>query len=149
MLTPLMVRLIERQRLGFVATVTAVGTPNLSPKGTFIVIDERTLAFGEIRSPNTIRNIASNPSVEINFVDPLARRGVRARGVAVAWPQGSTRHADLLPAFAAWSTLVDRIRHVVVVEVRSAAEICTPAYDVGATEQDLRAYWTGKLLEPG
>ena len=37
---------VEKQRLGFVATVSATGEPNLSPKGTFVVLDDRTLAFG-------------------------------------------------------------------------------------------------------
>jgi len=32
-----MKRLVERQRLGFVATVCPDGTPNLSPKGTTAV----------------------------------------------------------------------------------------------------------------
>jgi len=70
-------RVITEQRLGFVASVGADGTPNLSPKGTFIVLDEQTIAFGEIRSPNTLRNIDHNPVVEVNFVDPFARKGVR------------------------------------------------------------------------
>jgi hypothetical protein len=51
MLTPDMRRVIEEQRLGFVATAAPDGTPNVSPKGTFVVLDDRTIAFGEIRSP--------------------------------------------------------------------------------------------------
>lgn len=152
MLTAAMVKLIERQRLGFVATASSDGMPNLSPKGTFVVLDERTLAFGEIRSPNTIRNIASSPNVEINFVDPLARRGVRIRGAATACARGMSQYANLLPAFSRWPTLMERIRHVVLVEVLSATEICSPAYDVGATEQELREHWKQILLgtcDPG
>jgi predicted pyridoxine 5'-phosphate oxidase superfamily flavin-nucleotide-binding protein len=34
MLTPDMKRIIEEQRLGFVATASLDGTPNVSPKGT-------------------------------------------------------------------------------------------------------------------
>ncbi len=37
MMTPGMMRLVREQRLGFVATVNADGTPNLSPKSTFAV----------------------------------------------------------------------------------------------------------------
>ena len=147
MLTSWMTGLIEHQRLGFVATVSGDGTPNLSPKGTFVVVDERTLAFGDIRSPNTIRNIAQRPDVEINFVDPLARRGVRIRGAAIAYARGTPQHERLLPRFAAWPTLLDRIRHVVLVDLRLAVEITSPAYDVGATEQELREYWKAALLK--
>ena len=35
-----MKRVVERQRLGFVATVCPDGTPNLSPKGTLSVLDD-------------------------------------------------------------------------------------------------------------
>jgi hypothetical protein len=51
MLTLDMKRLIEEQRLGFVATAAPDGTPNVSPKGTFVALDDRNIAFGKIRSP--------------------------------------------------------------------------------------------------
>jgi predicted pyridoxine 5'-phosphate oxidase superfamily flavin-nucleotide-binding protein len=63
MLTPNMQRIIAEQRLGFVATAAADGTPNVSPKGTFFVVDDKTIAFGEIRSPGTIRNLRANARV--------------------------------------------------------------------------------------
>ncbi|MBK9940713.1 MAG: pyridoxamine 5'-phosphate oxidase family protein [Kouleothrix sp.] len=44
-LTPEMKRLLDEQRLGFVATVCPDGTPNLSPKGTTIVWDDDHLVF--------------------------------------------------------------------------------------------------------
>ena len=60
MLTSDMKRIIEEQRLGFVSTADLNGTPNLSPKGTFIVLNDQTIAFGEIRSPGTMRNLRAN-----------------------------------------------------------------------------------------
>jgi hypothetical protein len=30
--------------------------------------------FEEIRSPNTLRNLAVNPSIEVNVVDPILRK---------------------------------------------------------------------------
>ena len=77
MITKEIVKLLSEQKLGFVATVSPNGTPNLSPKGTIISLDKNTLAFADIRSPQTIRNLQGNPSVEINVVDPFARRGYR------------------------------------------------------------------------
>jgi hypothetical protein len=58
MLTHNMKRVIEEQRLGLVATAVLDGTPNVSPKGTFVVLHDRTIAFGEIRSPGTITSRA-------------------------------------------------------------------------------------------
>jgi uncharacterized protein len=41
------------------------------------VVDDQTIAFGEIRSPGTIRNLRTNSRIEINFVDPFVRKGSR------------------------------------------------------------------------
>ncbi len=71
---------VNFQKLGYVATVSADNTPNLSPKGTIIVIDESHLAFADIRSPQTIENLKKNPSIEINVVDPIHRKGFRFKG---------------------------------------------------------------------
>ena len=43
MLTEDMIRVVRKHRLGFVATTNPNGTPNLSPKGTFVVIDQQHL----------------------------------------------------------------------------------------------------------
>jgi len=68
--------------LGFVATTSPDGAPNVSPKSTFFVVDDNTIAFGEIRSPGTIRNLRANPRIEIIFVDPFVRKGYRFAGTA-------------------------------------------------------------------
>ena len=81
-LTDDMKRIVEEQRLGFVATVCPDGTPNLSPKGTTAVWDDEHLVFANIRSAGTLANLRHNPSVEVNVVDPMARRGYRFKGVA-------------------------------------------------------------------
>jgi uncharacterized protein len=90
-----MQRIVEQQRLGFVATVAPDGTPNVSPKGTFIVVDSATIAFGEIRSPATIRNLRANPHLQVNFVDPIVRKGYRFAGTALVLERGSAAYAAL------------------------------------------------------
>ena len=49
-LTDDMQRVVNEQRLGFVATVCPDGTPNLSPKGTTTVWDDDHLVFADIHS---------------------------------------------------------------------------------------------------
>src|SRR3974390_3085035 len=97
MLTHDMKRVIEEQRLGFVATAALDGTPNVSPKGTFVVLDDRTIAFGEIRSPGTIRNLRENPRIEVNFVDVFVRKGYRFSGMASVVERGDAGFDALLP----------------------------------------------------
>jgi hypothetical protein len=145
-LTERMKSIVEKQRLGFVATVCEDGEPNLSPKGTFVVVDDRTLAFGEIRSPGTIRNLRHRPTVEVNFVDPLIRKGFRAKGVASIHERGSDIYAAHRSRFDRWGKLADRIENIVLIDIRSAKALSSPVYDDGAKEAQLREQWANILL---
>ena len=146
-----MMQVVREQRLGFVATVNADGTPNLSPKGTFAVVDAATVAFADIRSPGTLRNLAANPAVEVNFVDPFTRRGCRLFGMARVLQRGEDGFAGLLPLFADHGSLVARARAIVLVAVSRALPLSSPAYDDGTTEEELRRLWTERFraLQPG
>jgi len=148
MLTPDMKRVIEEQRLGFVATAAPDGTPNVSPKGTFVVLDDRTIAFGEIRSPGTIRNLRANPRIEVNFVDVFVRKGYRFAGTATIVERGEADFEILLPKLR--SALAHRIRAIVTIAVTKALPLTSPAYDDGKTESELRRAWTARfrMLQP-
>lgn len=140
MLTEDMKRVIAEQKLGFVATVGADGAPNLSPKGTMQVLDDDHLMFAEVRSPQTIANLAANPAMEINIVDPFSRAGYRFKGKARVVARGAAEFANLHRRYAE-SVLSDRIRAVVVLEVTKALPVTSPVYDSGATASDLRKWW--------
>jgi uncharacterized protein len=149
MLTPDMQRIIAEQRLGFVATAASDGTPNVSPKGTFMVVDNKTIAFGEIRSPGTIRNLRVNPRVEVNFVDPFVRKGYRFAGTATIVEPGHPDFDALVGRLQ--SSLAPRMRAIVTIAVTKALPLTSPAYDDGTTETQIRRSWTARFrkLQPG
>jgi uncharacterized protein len=132
-------RVVEDQRLCFVATVNEDGTPNLSPKGTIGVLDEDHLAFGDIRSPRTIQNLRVRPTVEVNVLDPIGRKGYRFRGTATVVDPGP-RFDELEATFRARG-LEHAFHCVVVIQVERAEPVVSPAYDDGLTEQEIRARW--------
>jgi predicted pyridoxine 5'-phosphate oxidase superfamily flavin-nucleotide-binding protein len=142
-LTDDMKRVVEEQQLGFVATVCPDGSPNLSPKGTTAVWDDDHLIFADICSPNTIANLRAKPVVEINVVDPLVRRGYRFKGVARVLGEGPEYEAGLAFYRARGSTSAKP--HIVLVTIERAAELVSPAYDLGQSEAAViakwRAYW--------
>ena len=148
MLTQDMKRVVEEQRLGFVATAALDGTPNVSPKGTFVVLDDRTIAFGEIRSPGTIRNLRANPRIEVNFVDVFVRKGYRFAGLATMLERGEAEFERVLPNLQ--SAFAHRIRTIVMITVTRALPLTSPSYDDGKTETELRRAWTARLrkLQP-
>ncbi len=138
-LTTEMKRLVDAQRLGYVATVCPDGTPNLSPKGTTAVWDSDHLVFADIRSPGSVANLRKNPTVEVNVVDPIVRKGYRFKGTASVLSSGLT--FDEIVAFYRKRGVHSPIRHVVLIEVERALPLISPAYDSGAAETEIRAQW--------
>ena len=138
-LTEDMKRVVGEQRLGFYATVCDDGSPNLSPKGTTYVLDDDHLFFADIRSPQTVANVRRGSLVELNVVDPLVRKGYRFKGPAEVHERGTSRHGACVEQLrAAGSALADRVNTIVVIEVREARPLVSPAYDDGmATEADV------------
>jgi predicted pyridoxine 5'-phosphate oxidase superfamily flavin-nucleotide-binding protein len=138
-LTEDMKRVVREQRLGFYATVCEDGSPNLSPKGTTHVWDDDHLFFADIRSPQTVANIRRGSLVEVNVVDPFVRKGYRFMGPAVIHEPGTDGYSEGLERLReAGSKLLDRSNAIVVIEVRQARALVSPAYDDGtATETDM------------
>src|SRR5439155_10892824 len=137
-LTPDMKRVVEEQRLGFVATVRPDGTPNLSPKGTTAVWDDDHLVFANIRSPGTIANLHHNASVEVNVVDPFLRKGYRFKGVASVLASGAL-YDKAVAFYKARGSRLSAIREVVMVRVETAQPIESPACDLALTQDAVRA----------
>lgn len=105
------------------------------------------LVFVDIRSPGTIRNLATNPSIEINVVDQFSRRGYRFKGSGEV-----VRDASLFEELKNFysNKWVDvgkgrseiPIRAFVLVEIHQASLLISPSYDGGASEDELRQEWT-------
>lgn len=133
-LTEDMQRVVREQALGFVATVRADGTPALSPKGTTSVWDDEHLVFLHIHSEGTVANLATNPNVEVNVVDPIRRKGYRFAGHAETLSEGA-RFEEVLGRFERErGTDRRRVKAAVLIEVTAAHEVISPAYDDGSSE---------------
>ena len=138
-LTTAMKRMLDEQRLGFVATVCPDGTPNLSPKGTTVAWSDDQLVFADIHSPGTVANLRHNPHVEVNVVDPFARKGYRFKGVAEVLTEGP--QYDAIVAFYRQRGSRAVIQAIVLIQVRQAASLISPAYDDGTSEAAIRRQW--------
>jgi len=132
-------KLVNFQKLGYVATVSSDGTPNLSPKGTIAILDDSRLVFANIRSPKTIENLTNNPSIEINVIDPFSRMGYRFKGLAKILSDGKD-FANILDYFKQ-KGIKSTISHIVVIDVTSFSEITSPSYDLGLKKDDLIKKW--------
>ena len=141
-LTEDMKRLVSELRLCYVATVTPEGKPNLSPKGSLKVLDDEHLAFADIMSPATMRNLKENPSIEVNLVDPFLRRGYRFKGHCEIHREGAVFDAV---ANELWGREGKQypVNAVVRIKVEQALPVKSPAYvfNKGVKEEDVRKIW--------
>lgn len=133
-----MAEIIRNHSAGMVATVNGDGTPAVSPKGTFVVIDQFQIAFGNIRSPGTIANLKLNPKVEVCFLDPLCRTAVRVGGIARIHPANRTPEEVLRALSESWPEYVPLMKETVVISAHRAEVVRSPAYDLGYTEHQLK-----------
>ncbi len=145
MLTEEMQTLIRNFSAGSVATVNSDGTPSVSPKATFVIIDTRRLAFGNVRSPGTLANLRANPAIEICFTDVLSRKAVRVTGTATTIIKGDAA-PDMRTRFDAdFAETAPYMSAYVVTDVSAAELILSPGYDRGRTEDELKATFLKRL----
>lgn len=145
---------IDRLKLGFVATVSPDGRPNVSPRGTIMVGDgdaapggpSDELLIADIRSPETTSNVLSNPEVEVCVVHPLLRRGYRLRGRAEVMRGGS---AEFEAAAAAYRKrgVKSQIGAIIRVRLYEASEVRSPLYDLGMSEGQIKDAWKDAYAE--
>jgi len=145
MLTDEMIKLIQNHSAGMVASINDDGTPSVSPKATFIVLDNSSIAFGNIRSPGTLTNIRKHPTVEVCFIDVVLRKAVRVTGNA-SIQMKSEADGHLLATFeATWFVYLAHMSAFVKIDIRNAELILSPAYDLGYSQEDLRLINLEKL----
>ena len=130
---------VNFQKLGYVATTSSDGSPNLSPKGTITILDDSRLVFANIRSPQTVENLTKNPSIEINVIDPFSRMGYRFKGMANILSDGDD-FKKIIDYFEK-KGIKSKISDIIVVDVKSFSKVTSPSYDLGLKKDDLVEKW--------
>ncbi|HJU74125.1 MAG TPA: pyridoxamine 5'-phosphate oxidase family protein, partial [Gemmatimonadaceae bacterium] len=137
---------VQSAHLCFAATVTPDGRPNLSPKGTIRVWDERHLFFLDIASPTTRANLQHSPWIELNVIDQLSRRGYRFLGT------GELHVDDAIYRDATQRVFTEEghsypVAAVVLIAVERALPVHSPGYLHIPTETAMRSAWRERRRE--
>lgn len=139
MITQEIKEFLDIQKLGYVATVTTDDKPNISPKGTIIGWTSEILAFADIRSPDTMKNLQNNSHVEINVIDPLLRKGYLFKGQAKIIKDGSL-YEEILSHYRK-KGIKSPINSIVLVDVSDVSQVTSPLYDMDISEQEIKSKW--------
>jgi len=139
MITSEIKNFLNTQKLGYVATVSSDGLPNISPKGTIIAWSSEILAFADIRSPDTVKNLQNNSNVEINVIDPLLRKGYLFKGVARLINSG-LQYDEILQYYRD-NGITSPINAIILVDVSCVSDVISPLYDMGISEYEIKSKW--------
>ena len=130
---------IQAAHLCFAATVSPDGMPNVSPKGTLRVWDDRHLFFLDLASPGTRSNLRRSPWMELNVVEQLSRRGYRFFGPVTLHEDDAVFEEALRRAGA--PDRLPPVAAVMLLAVERAAPLVSPGYWRVADEPAMRAMW--------
>lgn len=119
---------IDRSILCWLATVDTYGMPNVSPKEIFTHQGD-TIIIANIASPNSRKNIESNPMVCVSFIHNYIQKGYQIKG-----------EAKLIERSVANEAIFGTLDHmtkgaypfdtVILINSLSAKEIIAPSYFV-------------------
>ena len=69
-------------KMGWVATATKEGVPNVTPKGSVRVLDDQHVIFADLFSLKTRQNLEQNPRVAVTVIDAATHAGYQIMGTA-------------------------------------------------------------------
>ncbi|MDI9335734.1 MAG: pyridoxamine 5'-phosphate oxidase family protein [Gammaproteobacteria bacterium] len=134
MLIPEVQHFASRSILCWLATVSANGQANVSPKEVFAVFDTHHLVIANIASPTSVRNIEVNPLVCVSFIDVFVQKGFKVMGTARSWRNTESEFAHWSAPLLAKAGTRFPIHSVIVVKASAVEPILAPSYRLYAAE---------------
>jgi hypothetical protein len=105
-------------KLAWVATASPDGVPNVTPKGSLKVLDENHVAFADLFSLKTRKNLLENKNIAITVVDAATAKGFQIKGTAEVVDSGPL-FDDTGKQIAALQKGLPPVHHVVKVTVEA------------------------------
>ncbi len=81
-------------KMGWVATATKEGLPNVTPKGSVRVLDDQHVIFADLFSLKTRQNLEQNPRVAVTVIDRGNSQGLPDQGNGRTGLVGSALRPD-------------------------------------------------------
>lgn len=119
---------LNKSVLCWLATSSAEGQPNVSPKEIFTHIDNEFIIIANIASPNTIKNIRSNLKVCLSILDILAQKGYQLKGSAEIIEKKTNSFEKYWKPLYAMAGDKFPFNSIIKIQVESAKEILAPSY---------------------
>ena len=131
---------IDRAVLCWLATVSANGMPNVSPKELWRMHDRATVIIADIASGGSVRNLRTNPACCVSFVDVFRQKGFKLVGTAHVIGRKDAGFKDTSAPLRAIAGNKFFVRNVIAMTVEHVAPIVAPSYALHkASEEEMMA----------
>ena len=129
MLTLEIINSINESVLCWLATANENGEPNVSPKEMFIANGHEHILIANIASPNSVRNIISNPSVCLSFINIFKQKGFKVKGSALVIEPNNPDYAIKEAALRTLGGEQYIIKSIIEVKVKNISPVIAPSYN--------------------
>ena len=120
---------IQESVLCWLATVDSTGTPNVSPKEMFAAEGNAHLLIANIASPESARNIMSNASICVSFVDVFKQKGYQLKGRARLIEPSQVEYPEKLNVIHQQLGGENYpVKSIIEVEIKQVKPIIAPSY---------------------
>ena len=118
---------IDESVLCWLATISAQGVPNVTPKQIFTHHND-TLLIAHIASPNTVANIQANPKVCVSMIEVFAMRGFKYIGTAQYFDPDRPEYQTLAPKLSMIAGSDFTILGVIQIQIDHIETIVAPSW---------------------
>jgi len=119
---------INKSVLCWLATASADGTPNVSPKELFTYFDDKRIIIAHIASPNSIKNIQQNPKVCVSFIDVFVQKGFQVKGNATILTKNDKDFEAMSEILFKMAGDKFPFKQIIEIVVESTKPIVAPSY---------------------
>ncbi len=119
---------VKKSVLCWLATVSSENLPNVSPKEVFDCYSDNKIIIANIASPQSQRNIESNPMVCVSFIDILVQKGYKVVGQARIVNEQSEDFLSMQGVLNSISKGKFPFKTIIEIAVLKASPIIAPSY---------------------
>ncbi len=105
-------------KMGWVATATREGLPNVTPKCGLKLLDDEHVAFPDLYSRKTRQNLEQNPKIAVTVIDPDTAEGYQIKGTAEMIASGPL-YDQMTEALKQSSASAPSVKYVAKITVES------------------------------
>lgn len=119
---------IKESVLCWLATISKAGVPNVSPKEMFVHHEDNKILIANIASPESVKNIKSNPGVCVSFVHVFKQKGFKLNGVARVVEHSDPEYQEFEDKLYTLGGKQFRFKSIIEISVSKVSPIIAPSY---------------------